>query len=305
MQNKIIIALSALVLGLAGYLFYNSLNSGEMSHAQVQTQFKDLKTDYEVLQRDLENKVNTLNISNRIIDIQKNKIETLLKKNSITEEELFEAKKLMGEISQSVLDEYHRRVSSLETEKASLVTTREEEEREIASLTAKIKKLESSNRQITSKYETERQASLRKDNLLTYASKISISNFVLKGIRVKNSGREVETDRAARIDRIRMSFDVTENRIAPSGQKQLLISVYDPDGKLTVFSGKPSGNFTFEGKRLTFSDRVSLNYVKGEEKTVSFEWDGEDFTKGDYLLEVYEQTPNGVMLIGKATKTLE
>lgn len=31
MQNKIIIGLSLLVLGLAGYMFYDSLDSGEMS----------------------------------------------------------------------------------------------------------------------------------------------------------------------------------------------------------------------------------------------------------------------------------
>lgn len=305
MQNKIIIGLSLLVLGLAGYMFYDSLDSGEMSKAQIQTEFKDLKTDYEVLQRDLENRVARLNVSNKIIDIQKNKIETLLKKNAISEEELFEAKKLMGEISQSVLNEYHKRVYSLQKEKETLITNRQNEENEIKALNAKIKTLESSNRAIATKYETEKLSSLRKDNLLTYASKISISNFVLKGIRVKNSGKEVETDRASRIDRLKMNFDITENKIAESGNKQLYIIVKNPEGNLTTFYGKPTGNFVADGRSLTFSDRVLVKYIKGEEQTVNFEWDGEDFSKGDYVLEVFEQTPAGALRIGKATKTLE
>ncbi len=102
MKNKIIISLSALVVGLSAYLFYDSTN-GDMSEAEIKTEFINLKSDYELLQVDLENNMKDLAISNNTILMQKSQIETLLKKSTISEEELLVAKQLMSEISQNVL----------------------------------------------------------------------------------------------------------------------------------------------------------------------------------------------------------
>ena len=305
MQNKTIIALSILVLCLTGYLFYDSLKSGEMSHAQVQTEFNDLKTDYEVLQRDMEKSMNNIAVSNKVIETQQKKIENLLRKNAITEEELTEAKKLMREISQGVLEEYQRRVSALQEEKANLITDKQEEAKALNELQAKLKNLENSNKIITAKYDAEKLASLRKDNLLAYASKLSVSNFVLKGFKVRSSGREIETDRAWRIDRLNIHFDILENKVSETGRKQLFIVGKNPDGTIMDFNDKPSGNFMFEGQNISYSDHVFVDYIQGKPKTVELIWNSEDFKKGDYILEVYEKNSGIITLVGKATKKLE
>ncbi len=305
MQTKIIIALSAFVLGLSGYLFYDSLNSGEMSKAEVQTEFNDLKTDYETMQKDLEETVKTQAISNSVIEMQQKKIETLMRKNAITEEELFEAKKIMREISQSVLDEYQRRVSILEKEKLGLVTDRKEDEILLKQLQSRVKNLEQTNKNISIKYNEEKNASVKKDNLLAYASKISISNFVLKGFKVRDSGREIETDKASRIDRLKVYFDINENKLAESGKKELYIVAKNQEGNLLTFAEKPTGNFVFEGKKLTYSDKTMVDYIKGQEKTIEIIWNSEDFKRGNYTLEVFEKSTAGIAMIGKATKTLE
>ena len=44
MKTKLLVTLSALVLVLSSYLLYNSLNN-EMSEAEIETQFIDLKSD--------------------------------------------------------------------------------------------------------------------------------------------------------------------------------------------------------------------------------------------------------------------
>lgn len=121
MKNYIIITLSVLVILLGGILLYGSFN-GEMTEAEVQADFRDLKDDYELLQTDLENKMILLETSGKVIEIQKQKLDHLMKKNSITEEELAEAKNIMGEISQSVLDDFHKMVASLEKEKVGLLS---------------------------------------------------------------------------------------------------------------------------------------------------------------------------------------
>lgn len=85
MKTKLLVTLSALVLVLSSYLLYNSLNN-EMSEAEIETQFIDLKSDYEFIQKDLEIAVKDVNFDNKEILAQKNRIESLMKKNKLSQE---------------------------------------------------------------------------------------------------------------------------------------------------------------------------------------------------------------------------
>ena len=132
MKSKLIVVLSALVLSLSGFMLYDSLNN-ELSQAEIQEQFSDLKSDYEFIQKDLEVAVNDVNFSNKEIIAQKKRIETLLKKNNISQEELMEAKRIMRNISQTFIKNYQNKViilnnqvTTLDTEKQKL---REENEK--------------------------------------------------------------------------------------------------------------------------------------------------------------------------------
>lgn len=304
MKNYIIIALSAVVMALAGYMLYNSYD-GDMSEAEVQSQYADLKNDYEFLQKDLETKVKALDTSDKTILAQQQKMEVLMKKNSLTEEELFEAKKIMKSISQKVYDNYRTRVADLEKEKLGLEAQTQNNEMQLKKLNSKVAVLEHAKQEINNKYLHAVSEAKQKDKLLSYAANLKTSNFVLRSFRVKINGKEVETDKAARIDKIKGSFDINENRLASTGRKELYIIVHNPEGRLQVFNNKVSGTFLYGGKWLTFSDKFVVDYQKGEEKTVDFEWDGEDFQRGDYVLEVYEKLENHYTLIGRATKSLQ
>ncbi len=304
MKNTIIVILSVLLVGLAGFLVYDNLNEG-MSKAEVQSELSDLKADYQYIQKDLEMNLNSLNISNNMIFTQRKKIENILKKSSITETELEEAKRLMRSISQSVLEQYKTNVKYLEEEKQKLTAESNATEIQLANLTTKIKNIELLKNEINTKYIYEKAESDKKTNLLSYASNLSLSNFTLQGIKVKNSGREIETDKASRINKIHVSFDINENKIADSGMKEFFLVVFTPDGNLATFENGTSGSFALNGSKIPYSDRISFDYTKGESKTISFEWKNEDFKKGNYVIEVYENNPKKVTKIGGAIKKLE
>lgn len=304
MKNKIIISLSALVVGLSAYLFYDSTN-GDMSEAEIKTEFMNLKSDYELLQVDLENSMKDLAISNNTILMQKSQIETLLKKSAISEEELLVAKQLMSEISQNVLKEYNKRIEHLQKDKAALNLQTEKDAEKQKSLLAQIKTLENDKKNLNQQIEREKLNSLKKDNLIKYASKLSISNFILKGVKIRRNGKEVQTDKASRIDKLEVSFDINENLLAETGEKELYLVVYLPDKTLATFSNKASGTFLLNGEQKVYSEKLMINYINGTNVTVTTQWENDDFQRGNYVLEVYEKTPSGIKNIGKATKALE
>ncbi len=56
---------------------------------------------------------------------------------------------------------------------------------------------------------------------------------------------------------------------------------------------------------MLYSDKIDFNYENGKEQSLEFVWDNEESSRGDYMMEVYEKTPTGIVIIGKVTKTLE
>ena len=275
MKTKIIVLLSVCILGLSGYMLYDSLNK-EMSETEVKTQFTDLKSEYHYIQKDLELAVSDIHFNSKEIVAQKQKIEKLINKNNVTQEELMEAKKIMGTLSKTILKNYKEKVIFLEDEKVKLLSEKDKIVIEISKLQDKVNDLDE-------KIIKEKKISERKDQLITYASKLSLSNFKLNSFKVRSSGKEIQTDKAYRIDRIKVNFDINENILAPSGQKILFLVIKNPKSETVTFSNRPSGVFFVNNKKNIFSDKVEINYTNGKEQTLEFVWDNEDFSRGDFM----------------------
>lgn len=303
MKTKIIIVLSVLVIGLSGILLYESLNT-EMSEIEIRQQFSHLKDEYKQIEKDLDMAINDLEINNQEIIAQKEKIGRLIRKNNITEEELNQAKKMMKNLSEVVLKSYKSKVRNLEEKEGGLVKEKE-------SLAQQILKIQKKVEEINDRYNKEKRSSKMKEHILrekeeqiNYASRLILSNFILNGFKVRNSGKEIQTDKASRIDRIKVSFDIVPNKLVESGIKKIYTIIKKPSGEIVTFVNQDTGEFIFENKRMKYSDELKFSYTSGEEKTLEFTWDNEDFERGDYVMEVYEKTKNEIVLIGKAIKSL-
>ena len=303
MKTKIIIVLSVLVIGLSGILLYESLNT-EMSEIEIRQQFSHLKDEYKQIEKDLDMAINDLEINNQEIIAQKEKIGRLIRKNNITEEELNQAKKMMKNLSEVVLKSYKSKVRNLEEKEGGVVKERE-------SLAQQILKIQKKVEEINDRYNKEKRSSKMKEHIIrekeeqiNYASRLILSNFILNGFKVRNSGKEIQTDKASRIDRIKVSFDIVPNKLVESGVKKIYTIIKKPSGEIVTFVNQDTGEFIFENKRMKYSDELKFSYTSGEEKTLEFTWDNEDFERGDYVMEVYEKTKNEIVLIGKAIKSL-
>ena len=303
MKTKIIIVLSVLVIGLSGILLYESLNT-EMSEIEIRQQFSHLKDEYKQIEKDLDMAINDLEINNQEIIAQKEKIGRLIRKNNITEEELNQAKKMMKNLSEVVLKSYKSKVRNLEDKEGGLVKEKE-------SLAQQILKIQKKVEEINDRYNKEKRSSKMKEHIIrekeeqiNYASRLILSNFILNGFKVKNSGKEIQTDKASRIDRIKVSFDIVPNKLVESGIKKIYTIIKKPSGDIVTFVNQDTGEFIFENKRMKYSDELKFFYTSGEEKTLEFTWDNEDFERGDYVMEVYEKKKNEIVLIGKAIKSL-
>lgn len=102
--------------------------------------------------------------------------------------------------------------------------------------------------------------------------------------------KEKNTDKAARTDKIKVCFTVSENKLVSSGYKRFFVRIARPDN--VILTRGPAYTFQFLGQTLQFSAMETLNY-EGDAADICtyFERppDGSDLPKGKYYVNIFTE----------------
>jgi hypothetical protein len=114
--------------------------------------------------------------------------------------------------------------------------------------------------------------------------KLVIVNLKTIAVKERNSGKQIETEKASRADKLKISFTIAENTMAKSGEREYYVQVIDASNN--VLGVKKS--VTFNDKLLTYS---FISKVKFENSTVDVyeELSGSDFAKGKYYINIFSK----------------
>ncbi|NCX95788.1 MAG: hypothetical protein EBX41_05135, partial [Chitinophagia bacterium] len=124
------------------------------------------------------------------------------------------------------------------------------------------------------------------------ASVLHAGNIRLEPIHLKRSGKEVHTSKARKVDVLRITFDILENRIAESGNKAIYVRIIAPGGSTLSNAANASGNLTSaQGSAIPYSVMKDVALTKGTPiNNITLDWkqDG-DYEKGNYTIEIYNE----------------
>ncbi len=289
------------LLGTWGYIIYDK-NENKETLAQKETLIASTSTERDELQKDLEDAAmrydmlkssntkldSTISSKDREIEEKRTRIQSLLNKTNATAAELREAKRLIASLNGD-LEGYQSQIETLKGEKLQLV----QEKRQVTQ-----------QRDIARKdYDSATVVIKEKENLLNVGSTLQASNFSITGINEKSSGREKSTSTAKKVDKLRISFDLNENLIAQSGEKEIYVCITAPDGTPVAVEAMGSGTFsTRDGQQKFYTQKLDVNYTNNKKKTVTFDWkQNSNFNVGNYKIEVF----NNGFKVGEATRPLK
>ena len=291
-KNIVIAVLLINLLFSIGYIVYNketnnrnmnemqgSINDLERSREILKQELRIVRADFEDTKTRVVKKDSTLNYQDRLILDKQKEIQSILNKEGITSEELHRAKRLIVSL-QTDIKEYKKEIARLKAENVQLTDKN-------TLLSSENSNLTEHNKHIESNLDKEK---MNRENLIKETnSTLSISNYTIKGVHVKSSGKEVETTKAKRIDKVNVTFDLDKNLNAESEEKELFVAVYKPNGEVGKFKGANSGEMTLRsGVKINYSDRVKINYNNMSGSRVSFDWMDYEFPKGDYKIDIYQ-----------------
>ena len=281
------IGLVIALLGTWGYIIWDkskvkeTIQQKDTMYASVSSEKESLRTQldeatmrYDELKTENVKKDSAITAKDREIADKKKRIQSILAKSNATDAELKEAKGLIASLNSDITS-YKEQIEVLKGENLQLTKEKEEvtQERNLAQ-----RGLDSTRNVVKDR-----------DNTIDVGSTLHASSFNITGIEEKKNGKEKETTKAKKVDKLRISFNLDENRIAQSGQKDLFVCITGPDGNAIAVEALGSGTFsTREDGQNIFTQKVQVAYTQGQKQVVSFDWkQGSNFAVGNYKIEVY------------------
>jgi hypothetical protein len=289
------------LLATWGYIIYDK-NKTKQEKQDLTTQIVNSDSSKNELQRELNDaalRLDDLKTSNlradsllktKDKDIQdlKSRVQKIINNKNATAAELAEARRLVAELKGNI-ETYTAQIEELKTQNTQLT----EEKRQVTVERDVVKK----------NYDSANVVIKQKESVIDVGSTLHASNFSIVGLKEKSSGKEKVTTTAKRVDKLRISFDIDENRITQNGQKDLYVCITSPDGKPVTVDALGSGKFvTRDGTEQPFTKKVEINYVQGQKQPVTVEWtQNSGFQTGDYKITIY----NNGFKIGEGVRSFK
>ena len=224
-----------------------------------------------------------LSVRTQELTAKKAKIDALLSQISTLQSNDAAKSKLLAE-AQALIKQMDEDKARLQTSIDSLMTVNKQLYQERDSVTGELVNT------LAKKQEIEDENKKMKDRI-DKASILSTANIQATPIRMTKKGKVDEVSKAKDAEKLRVCFDLLQNKIAPSGQTELAVRIVSPDGTTIQMSSLGSGTLqdATTGNDIPFTYSISPDY-QNETKTVCSYWAQTfKFSPGKYSVEVYEK----------------
>jgi len=275
---KISIGILLAVIAVMAWMLVNQKNvfvtqekSSENVKTELQAQLDSLLAEHERVKMSYGELSNSLSERDSIINVKAIEIKKLL----VSKSELAVVKRKLAQLQQ-ITRVYEQQIDSLFTVN---------------------RKLKAENEKIKIDYNLEQQKTndLSKDKQvlnekITGAAILKAYKITAVAYKSKGVDKEKETDKAARADKIKICFTVSENKLVSSGYKRFFVRIARPDN--SILTRGPAYTFQFLGQTLQFSAMETLNY-EGDAADVCTYFErpvnGTELSKGKYFVNIFTE----------------
>lgn len=243
----------------------------ESDSETLQENLQSLLSQYDSLEIDNDSMLDSVNKQKAHIQGLLDEVETLKNQKKRDWGKIYKLKK-ETETLREIMKGYIHTIDSLNTENIGLKNTIKDKDNEITEITTDRDNIQDKNNTL--------------NETVAAGSILQTSGIVANAIKVKTSGKQVETTRASRATMIKACFTIMENRIAPAGNKDIFMRVISPEG--TDLSNSSPIHFEMDGGREGIASvKRQVNYQnKNMDLCIYYEFET-PLTEGTYIVEIY------------------
>lgn len=276
-----LIVVLILVIAGACFKFYMDYKAQEALQAEYDTTRIELTTKLDSISVELNERI--LEISELGGDIDS----LIVLKDSITSER--DQLQRTRKANKALIKRLDSKVKGYE----ELLIAKDEEIADLKDLNAKL--LEENNdlkvEQNEFKASLNRAAEKERElqNQISLAAKLRAEN--VKIFNINKRGKEREGDfRSRQAQKVKVTFNLAENDLAPVAGHQIMIQVIDPAGNVIFDVARGSGSFQIDGKEQFYTQMQEIVFDNSKQE-LSFVYDkGTEFGKGDHKIVILADT---------------
>ncbi len=125
---------------------------------------------------------------------------------------------------------------------------------------------------------------------ITIASALRAENIRINSLTSRGKERDGGNYKAKRIDKLKVSFNLSKNAIAKQNQKDIFLRILDPDGASLSDMATGSGVFMYGGQEIIYSSKQSVNFNNsGQAVDIVYGRGGIPLKSGKYSIELYSE----------------
>jgi coenzyme F420-reducing hydrogenase delta subunit len=281
--NKLLVLIIAVLTVFCGILVWQYIELTKAVKVEVAekvevTEEKDaLSQELENMLMEYENLQSDNGTLQAEMDQQKEKIEELLKEVAKHKgnTNLMVKYKKETETLRKIMHNYVQTIDSLNTANKMLQNENMQVKGELSAKNMKYNELDQERSKLAERVEN--------------ASILHALNIQASGILAKSSGKETETNRAKKSEKIKVCFTLGENKIAPKGERTVFVRILSPEGKVLAEGADDSYMFTFDGVRGLYSAKRVVEYQNELITGCAYFTvkSGEILPEGKYIAEIY------------------
>ncbi|TAE39988.1 MAG: hypothetical protein EAY66_02375 [Sphingobacteriales bacterium] len=289
-NNKIyfLIAVIIALMGTSVYLFLQK-NKTEQRIVTVVDERTALQTELEKLETELEqaNSANTktteeLNSKDEQLKTKITELKRALANGSLTRSQLSKTRSELQVLRNSVT-QYTSDIEALQQQNAILTVERDSLKTTVSSVSKQAQELSRKNDSLNTRVKV--------------GSALKGVGISVAPLKIKNSGREVDVDKASTAKKLKISFSIPANPLAEKGMHDVYMRLLDPAGNL--ITGE-NGTFTSNGQELQYTYKTAIDYT-GDAKNYTLDWVNKAvFIPGNYTVLLYADSSD----LGKGSFSL-
>lgn len=120
------------------------------------------------------------------------------------------------------------------------------------------------------------------------AGQLKAENITVMSVNSKGKERE-SPFRARQLEKLKVDFNLAENKVAPIEGKKIMIRVIDENGQMIFDIAKGSGTFMYKDKEEFYTASQEILFDNTRQKLSFLYEKGSEYAAGTYTVELYAQ----------------
>ncbi len=282
--KTILIVIIVVLLGVIGYLLY--LNSQKTEHITI------VEQKYQKQEVDLSSKVKELEELQVAYQRIKLDREALGLTNDSLNKEIERLNEYVIQVKQNKI-----KIKQLDATIARIKADLDARDAEITTLRAQNDTLrtnvESLTKEKSSFADSISQLNTKRTELeekVAIASVLRAENLQVSVINRKDKELHKDEYKAKNIDKLKVTFNVGENRVARKEKKNIYFRLVQPDGSVLFDLATGGGFFTLDGKEVPYTAKQDIEFDNTKQNVTFIYVKGSAYVPGRHIVELYHDS---------------